>query len=70
MNIVPPVLGENMPAQQKKLSDEEDREYKVKYRELKRTLKNAVSRNEYLKSELRHSQKKLQVIYDLVASNN
>ena len=39
MNLVPPGLGENMPAQQKKLSDEEDREYKVKYRELKRTLK-------------------------------
>jgi len=62
MNLVPPVLGENMPAQQKKLSEEEDREYKVKYRELKRTLKNAVSRNEYLKSELRHSQKKLQYV--------
>merc|ERR550517_1657357 len=62
MNLVPPVLGENMPAQQKKLSEEEDKEYKVKYRELKRTLKNAVSKNEYLKSELRHSQKKLQYV--------
>ena len=38
-----------------------DVEYKRKYRELKRTLKNGVSKNEYLKSELRHSQKKLQV---------
>ena len=39
----------------------EDEFYKGKYRELKRKLREVVSTNEYLKSELRHSQKKLQV---------
>ena len=39
----------------------EDKLYKDKYRSLKRTLKSAVNKNEYLKSELRHGQKKLQV---------
>ena len=39
----------------------EDKVYKDKYRTLKRTLKSAVNKNEYLKSELRHGQKKLQV---------
>ena len=60
-----PELGESASNQQNKLSEEEDKEYKVKYRDLKRTLKNVVSKNEYLKSELRHSQKKLQVTKDL-----
>ena len=60
-----PELGESASDQQNKLSEEEDKEYKVKYRDLKRTLKNVVSKNEYLKSELRHSQKKLQVTKDL-----
>ena len=60
-----PELGESSSDQQNKLSEEEDKEYKVKYRDLKRTLKNVVSKNEYLKSELRHSQKKLQVTKDL-----
>ena len=41
----------------------EDKLYKDKYRTLKRTLMNAVNKNEYLKSELRHGQKKLQVCY-------
>ena len=59
---MPSELGETTQDQQmNKLSQEEDQEYKRKYRELKRTLKNVVSKNEYLKSELRHSQKKLQV---------
>ena len=59
---MPSELGETTPDEQmNKLSQDEDQEYKRKYRELKRTLKNVVSKNEYLKSELRHSQKKLQV---------
>ena len=58
---MPPDFRETTLDQQNKLSPEEDEEYKRKYRELKRTLKNVVSKNEYLKSELRHSQKKLQV---------
>ena len=59
---MPSELGETTSDQQmNKLSQDEDQEYKRKYRELKRTLKNVVSKNEYLKSELRHSQKKLQV---------
>ena len=63
MNLMPSELGETTPDQQmNKLSQDEDQEYKRKYRELKRTLKNVVSKNEYLKSELRHSQKKLQVL--------
>ena len=73
---MPPEFRETTSDEQKKLSQEEDVEYKRKYRcgntgntdveykrkyrELKRTLKNGVSKNEYLKSELRHSQKKLQ----------
>ena len=62
MNLMPSELGETTPDEQmNKLSQDEDQEYKMKYRELKRTLKNVVSKNEYLKSELRHSQKKLQV---------
>ena len=62
MNLMPSELGETTPDEQmNKLSQDEDQEYKRKYRELKRTLKNVVSKNEYLKSELRHSQKKLQV---------
>ena len=58
---MPPEFRETTSDQQNKLGQEEDEEYKRKYRELKRTLKNVVSKNEYLKSELRHSQKKLQV---------
>ena len=61
MNLVHSEPGETTSDQQNKLSQEEDREYKSKYRQLKKTLKNGVSKNEYLKSELRHSQKKLQV---------
>ena len=61
MNLVHSELGDTTSDQQNKLSQEEDREYKSKYRQLKKTLKNVVSKNEYLKSELRHSQKKLQV---------
>ena len=58
-----PEFGESTSDQPTKLSQEEDVEYKRKYRELKRTLKNVVCKNEYLKSELRHSQKKLQVFH-------
>ena len=36
--------------------------YKVKYRELKKTLKRSVGKNEYLKSELKMNQKKLQIL--------
>ena len=36
--------------------------YKVKYRELKKTLKRSVGKNEYLKSELKINQKKLQIL--------
>ena len=36
--------------------------YKAKYRELKKTLKRSVGKNEYLKSELKISQKKLQIL--------
>ena len=36
--------------------------YKQKYRNLKRTLKSAVTKNEYLKSELKINQKKLQIL--------
>ena len=36
--------------------------YKQKYRNLKRTLKSAVTKNEYLNSELRINQKKLQIL--------
>ena len=62
MNLMPSDLGETTSDEpMNKLSQDEDQEYKRKYRELKRTLKNVVSKNEYLKSELRHSQKKLQV---------
>jgi len=46
-------------------SDQESSEnqfYKTKYRELKKTLKSAVSKNEYLKSELKLNQKKLQYV--------
>ena len=63
MNLMPSDLGETTSDEQmNKLSQDEDQEYKRKYRQLKRTLKNVVSKNEYLKSELRHSQKKLQVL--------
>ena len=58
---MPSEFGQTSSDQQTKLSQEEDVEYKRKYRELKGTLKNVVCKNEYLKSELRHSQKKLQV---------
>ena len=69
MNLMPPDFRETTSDQQNKLSQEEDEEYKRKYRELKRTLKNVVSKNEYLKSELRHSQKKLQVFLQKIICN-
>ena len=40
----------------------ENEVYKVKYRELKKTLKRSVGKNEYLKSELKINQKKLQIL--------
>ena len=40
----------------------EDEYYKTKYRDLKRTLKTAVTNNEYLKNELKFNQKKLQIL--------
>ena len=40
----------------------ENETYKTKYRELKETLKTNVAKNEYLKSELKLSQKKLQFL--------
>ena len=67
---MPSDLGETTSDEQmNKLSQDEDQEYKRKYRELKRTLKNVVSKNEYLKSELRHSQKKLQV-FEICSETN
>lgn len=36
--------------------------FKAKYRELKKTLKSSAMKNEYLKSELRYGQKKLQLV--------
>ena len=70
MNLVHSELGDTTSDQQNKLSQEEDREYKSKYRQLKKTLKNVVSKNEYLKSELRHSQKKLQVFLNRCFETN
>jgi hypothetical protein len=62
MDLLPNVLNEHFiddsDSDPTKL---ENKVYKAKYRDLKRTLRVAVSKNEYLKSELRHSQKKLQV---------
>ena len=40
----------------------ENEVYKVKYRDLKKTLKRSVGKNEYLKSELKINQKKLQIL--------
>eukprot|EP00090_Calanus_glacialis_P026263 TRINITY_DN41272_c0_g1_i1.p1 TRINITY_DN41272_c0_g1~~TRINITY_DN41272_c0_g1_i1.p1 ORF type:complete len:211 (-),score=74.02 TRINITY_DN41272_c0_g1_i1:222-815(-) len=40
----------------------ENKFFKSKYRDLKKTLKSAVSKNEYLKSELKLNQKKLQFV--------
>eukprot|EP00092_Neocalanus_flemingeri_P024756 GFUD01026845.1.p1 GENE.GFUD01026845.1~~GFUD01026845.1.p1 ORF type:complete len:192 (-),score=59.03 GFUD01026845.1:247-822(-) len=47
---------------QLELESAENKFFKSKYRELKRTLKSAVSKNEYLKSELKLNQKKLQFV--------
>ena len=59
MDISNVLLNEHKSEEEARAS--EDKFYKAKYRELKRKLKDVVSTNEYLKSELRHSQKKLQV---------
>ena len=42
--------------------EQENEFYKVKYRKLKRSLKRSVEKNEYLKSELKINQKKLQIL--------
>lgn len=44
------------------VDEEENQIYKEKYRRLKKTLKNVVSKNEYLKGELKHEQRKLVVV--------
>ena len=43
-------------------SESEDQYYKRSYRQLKRTLRAGVSKNEFLKSELKMNQKKLQIL--------
>ena len=53
---------ENNPELSNKPNDGGEDIYKAKYRALKRTLKTAVSNNEYLKNELKFNQKKLQIL--------